>query len=147
MKFLTLLFLHCFFGIVFSLMYPNTTTLTINESNNNILKNDSWTLLGKSTIEPSDNGITSIKILTAKKIKSLRFMVKKGGLNIRRCEAWLNDSNKKIIELRNDIATGEESRIIEISNNPMELEKILITYDTRNHEAVPTQLELWGKNE
>lgn len=106
----------------------------------------SWILLGKSTIEPSDNGNVTIKIITPKKIKSLRFSVTKGGMNIRKCEAWLNDGNKKTIELRNDLTEGEESRVIEISNNPMEIEKISITYDTRNHKAVFTQLELWGKN-
>jgi hypothetical protein len=37
--------------------------------------------------------------------------------------------------------------VIEISNDPMEIEKISITYDSRNHKAVFTQLELWGKME
>jgi hypothetical protein len=57
------------------------------------------------------------------------------------------DGSKKTIELRNELIEGEESRVIEISNNPMGVEKISITYDTRNRKAAFTQLELWGKME
>ncbi len=112
--------------------------------NNNL---QSWIFLGKSPLEQSDNGNVTIKMSSSKKIKSLRFSVIKGGLNIRKCEAWMIDGSKKTIELRNELTEGEESRVIEISNNPMEIEKISITYDSRNHKAVFTQLELWGKME
>jgi len=137
---LSLAILYCFQSPIKQLKHKDKIHIQSNQL-------QSWILLGKSTIEASDNGNVTIKMLSSKKIKSLRFSVTKGGLNIQKCEAWMIDGSKKTIELRNELIEGEESRVIEISNNPMGVEKISITYDTRNRKAAFTQLELWGKME
>ena len=106
-----------------------------------------WVLIGKSIIEPADNANTVIKVTNSQKIKTIRVIVTKGGLNLKKCEIWLVDGTKKTIELRNDISVGEESRAIEIGNNPVFIDKIVLNYDTRNYTNSRSEIELWGKSE
>jgi hypothetical protein len=111
------------------------------------IKYSPWVFIGKSIIELADNANTVIKISNAPKIKTIRVIVTKGGLNLKKCEVWLVDGTKKTIELRNDISVGEESREIEIGNNPVFVDKIVINYDTRSHSDNRSEIELWGKSE
>ena len=106
-----------------------------------------WVIIGKAIIEPADNANTVIKVTNSQKIKTIRVIVTKGGLNLKKCEIWLVDGTKKTIELRNDISVGEESREIEIGNNPVFIDRIVLNYDTRNHTNSRSEIELWGKSE
>jgi hypothetical protein len=97
--------------------------------------------------EPTENATAVLKIVNPQKIKKIRINVTKGGINLKKCEVWLIDGSKKTIELRNDLSEGEESREMEIGSYPIIIDKIVINYDTRNHDINRSELELWGKSE
>ena len=111
------------------------------------IKYDPWIVIGKSIIEPAENANAIFKVSNSQKIKTIRVIVTKGGLNLKKCEVWLLGGTKKTIELRNDISAGEESREIEIGAYPMVVDKIVLNYDTRSHSSTRSEIELWGKSD
>jgi hypothetical protein len=133
--------------ILFSFSIKKTFRPINNSSHITQKKHEPWIVIGKSSIEPADNANAIIKLSNAQKIKTIRVIVTKGGLNLKKCEIWLVDGTKKTIELRNDISVGEESRAIEIGNNPVFVDKIVLNYDTRNYANSRSEIELWGKSE
>jgi hypothetical protein len=140
------IFIHL--SIIFSVFSVQNAFRPINSSFfYTQIKYAPWVIIGKSIIEPADNANTVIKVTNSQKIKTIRVIVTKGGLNLKKCEIWLVDGTKKTIELRNDISVGEESREIEIGNNPVFIDRIVLNYDTRNHTNSRSEIELWGKSE
>jgi hypothetical protein len=133
--------------ILFSFSIKKTFRPINNSSHITQKKHEPWIVIGKSSIEPADNANAIIKLSNAQKIKTIRVIVTKGGLNLKKCEVWMFDGTKKTIELRNDISVGEESRDIQIGNSPVSADKIILSYDTRSHANSRSEIELWGKSE
>lgn len=104
-----------------------------------------WDKLGENIIEPSENGISHVKATSSKPIKAIKIKVKKGGINLHRCEILFNDDTKKAIELRNNIDEGTESRIIQWKDQSKIINQVTFWYDTRNFGNSNTQIELWGQ--
>lgn len=105
----------------------------------------SWDKLGENIIEPSENGVSTVKPTFSKPIKAIKIKVKKGGFNLHKCEIFFEDGTRKAIELRNNIDEGTESRVIEWRDQYKIINKVTFWYDTRNFENSNTQVELWGQ--
>ena len=105
----------------------------------------SWDKIGESTVEPTDNGVSTVTAVAGKPLKAIKIKVLRGGVNLHRCEIWFNNGSKKSVELRNDVAAGNESREINLTDNNEQVSKVIFWYDTRNYGNQKSAVELWGK--
>ena len=105
----------------------------------------SWDKIGESTVEPTDNGMSTVTAVAGKPLKAIKIKVLRGGVNLHRCEIWFNNGSKKSVELRNDVAAGNESREINLTDNNEQVSKVIFWYDTRNYGNQRSSVELWGK--
>ena len=103
-----------------------------------------WGKMGQGSVEPTDNGVSTVNAQASKPVHAIKIKVLKGGVNIHRCEVWFSDGSKKAIELRNDVPAGSESREISLTDESKQVSKIVFWYDTRNY-GQRAEVELWGK--
>lgn len=104
----------------------------------------SWGKMGQGTVEPTDNGVTTLNA-GGRAVHAIKFKVLSGGVNLHRCEIFFHDGSKKSVELRNDVPAGTESREINLAEAGREVTRIVFWYDTRNYKQ-RAQVELWGKS-
>ena len=105
----------------------------------------SWDKLGERSVEATDNGMTSVNAANSSAVKAIKIRVKKGGINLHRCEIWFQNGTKKSVDLRNDVPAGSESREIDLTDKNNSVEKVVFWYDTRNYGKQNAEVELWGK--
>lgn len=105
----------------------------------------SWGKVGESTVEPTAAGMTTVNAVAGLPLKAIKLKVLKGGVNLHRCEIWFNNGSKKLIELRNEVSAGQESREINLTDNNEQVSKVVFWYDTRNYGNQKADVELWGK--
>jgi hypothetical protein len=103
-----------------------------------------WGKLGQGSVEPTDNGMTTVNAQAGKAVHAIKIKVLRGGVNLHRCEVWFSDGSKKSIELRNDVPAGSESREISLNEGSKQVSKIVFWYDTRSY-GQRADVELWGK--
>jgi pyruvate formate-lyase activating enzyme-like uncharacterized protein len=113
---------------------------------NNQYSQPSWGKLGERSVEATDNGMTSVDASNGSSVKAIKIKVKKGGINLHRCEVWFKNGTKKSIDLRNDVPAGSESREIDLSDKNNSVSKVVFWYDTRNYGKQNAEVELWGKS-
>ena len=106
----------------------------------------SWGKLGERSVEATDNGMTSVDASNSSSVKAIKIKVKKGGINLHRCEVWFKNGTKKSVDLRNDVPAGSESREIDLSDKNNSVSKVVFWYDTRNYGKQNAEVELWGKS-
>lgn len=109
------------------------------------LTQQSWDKLGERSVEATDNGMTSVDATNSSAVKAIKIRVKKGGINLHRCEIWFQNGTKKSVDLRNDVPAGSESREIDITDKNNSVDKVVFWYDTRNYGKQNAEVELWGK--
>ncbi|MGL6268824.1 MAG: hypothetical protein ACRC2O_12910 [Chitinophagaceae bacterium] len=107
---------------------------------------ENWEKLGEAKINQSEENDefsfpSNGPILTAIKIKS-----KKGGINLHRCIIHFANGEKKSIELRNDIHSGGESRVINLPGNQSAITRFLFWYGIPQSGDQKAELEIWGKS-
>ena len=112
---------------------------------NVLLTQQSWDKLGERSVEATDNGMTSVDATNSSTVKAIKIRVKKGGINLHRCEIWFQNGTKKSVDLRNDVPAGSESREIDITDKNNSVDKVVFWYDTRNYGKQNAEVELWGK--
>jgi len=106
----------------------------------------SWGKLGERSIEATDNGMTTVDAANGSTVKAIKIKVKKGGINLHRCEIWFQNGTKKSVDLRNDVPAGSESREIDLADKNNSVSKVVFWYDTRNYGKQNAEVELWGKS-
>lgn len=104
-----------------------------------------WGKVGESTIEPTTNGMTTVNAVAGLPLKAIKIKVLKGGVNLHKCEIWFENGERKLVELRNEVSAGNESREIHMTDNNEPVSKVVFWYDTRNYGNQRTAVELWGK--
>lgn len=104
----------------------------------------SWGKMGQGSVEPTENGMTTVNAGVGMPVVAIKIRVLKGGVNLHRCEVWFSDGSKKAIELRNDVPAGSESREINLPDQSRQVSKLVFWYDTRNYNQ-RADVELWGK--
>jgi hypothetical protein len=103
-----------------------------------------WGKMGQGSVAPTENGVHTVNAQAGKPVHAIKIKVLKGGVNLHRCEVWFNDGSKKMVELRNDVPAGSESREISLNEGSKQVSKIVFWYDTRNY-GQRADVELWGK--
>lgn len=104
----------------------------------------SWDKLGERSIEATDNGMTTLNAKTST-VNAIKIKVRKGGINLHRCEIWFQNGTKKSVDLRNDVPAGSESREIDLTDKSNSITKVIFWYDTRNYGKQSAEVELWGR--
>jgi hypothetical protein len=110
------------------------------------VKQQQWNKLGERNVEATDNGMSSLDASKISTVKAIKIKVRKGGINLHRCEIWFQNGTKKSVDLRNDIPAGSESREIDLSDKNNSISKVVFWYDTRNYGKQSAEVELWGKS-
>jgi hypothetical protein len=77
---------------------------------------------------------------------ALKFLVKKGGINMHKMVVHFGDGSTEEIELRNDIPAGGESRVIDLPGKKRVIRKVAFWYDTKNYADKKAVVELWGRH-
>lgn len=86
--------------------------------------------------------------VTAKEgsFKKLKFIVKRSGINMHKLVVHFANGETQVVETRDNVARGGESRVIDLEGNNRIITKVDFWYDSKggllNDKAV---IELWGR--
>lgn len=80
------------------------------------------------------------RAFSAVKIRSIQ-----GGINLHRCTFYYSNGEKMTVEMRNDIPSGMDSRVIQLPPKKNKIVKVELWYDTKNYGDQKAVFELWGK--
>ncbi len=111
-----------------------------------VSRHQAWDKLGERSVEATDNGMTSVDASKTGAVKAIKIKVKKGGINLHRCEIWFQNGTKKSVDLRNDVPAGSESREIDVTDKNNSISRVVFWYDTRNYGKQNAEVELWGRS-
>jgi hypothetical protein len=76
---------------------------------------------------------------------AIKIKVRNGGINLLRCVIQFKNGKKKSLEMRNDIAPGGESRVIQLQENNQPISKISLWFKTGTSGGQVAAVEIWGK--
>jgi hypothetical protein len=109
-----------------------------------IIKDD-WILLGTRTVDYTlDRDVVSVE--ESKEIfTALKFVVKKGTLNMHRCTVHFTDGDTKDIEFSDRENKGNDDRIMDMKGSYRTIEKVTFWYDTKKSSDKKSIVEVWGK--
>jgi hypothetical protein len=77
---------------------------------------------------------------------ALKLKIRRAPINMIRMVVHFGNGETKEIELRNNIAAGGESRVIDLPGNNRVITKVVFWYDTKNRASRRAELELWGRH-
>lgn len=80
------------------------------------------------------------------KFDALKLKVTDGAINMKRMVVHFGNGDTKELELRNEMARGSESRVIDLPGNNRIITKVVFWYDTKNKANRKAHVELWGKH-
>jgi hypothetical protein len=78
--------------------------------------------------------------------RSLKLMVHKAGINIKKMIVHFGSGQMQDVELRQSIPAGGETRVIDLKGNKRIIKKVVFYYDTKNRSARKATVELWGRH-
>src|SRR5512140_143535 len=87
-----------------------------NRFTNREVRQQTWGKLGERSVEPTDNGMTTVDATKTSNVVAIQMRVRKGGITLHRCEIWFQNGTKKSIDLRNDVPAGSVSREIDVTD-------------------------------
>ena len=76
----------------------------------------------------------------------LKFEVKGGALNMRKCIVHFENGGKQEIELRHNFGRGSDSRIVDLRGNNRLVEKVEFWYDTNNRARNKAVIFMYGRH-
>lgn len=133
------LFLLCF---CVSFTFAFTPPASKNISKNNPPK---WQKLGQRKVNRSLDRDEILVTARDGRFSKLRLGVKNSGINMHKMVVHFANGSKQDINLRNNIAAGGTTRVIDISGGRRVIKKVVFWYDTKriiNNKAI---VELWGR--
>ncbi len=77
---------------------------------------------------------------------ALQIKVKKGPINMHRMVVHFRNGGTKEVELKNNFAAGDESRVIDLPGNIRVITSVVFWYDTKNFNDSKAVVELWGRH-
>jgi len=105
-----------------------------------------WEKLGQRKV---NYGVDRDEILVTAsegRFTSLKFKIKKSGINMHKCVVHFGDGTRQQVKLRKKIPAGGESRVIDIRGGKRVIKKVVFWYDTKNIANRRGVLELWGRH-
>jgi hypothetical protein len=87
----------------------------------------------------------SITVLGADEFTAIKLRVTDAPINIERLQVFYEDGESEEVDLRNELAAGSETRVIDLKGSNKELSKVAFTYKTLpNYEGDKADVELYG---
>lgn len=77
--------------------------------------------------------------------RQLRFVVRKGSLNMYKCIVYFENGGLQDVGLRYTFTPGSNSRIIDLQGTVRHIDRISFWYNTRNNSGNKAVLVVWGK--
>jgi hypothetical protein len=80
------------------------------------------------------------------RFSKIKLRVKNGGLNMHRCVIHFANGSKQNVEMRNNLAPGSETRVIDINGGRRVIKKVVFWYDSKNWSQKKAVVALWGRH-
>jgi hypothetical protein len=77
---------------------------------------------------------------------ALRIKVRKGAINMHKMVVHFHNGSTREVELKNNFADGDESRVIDLPGNIRIIDKVVFWYDTKGFSESKAVVELWGRH-
>jgi hypothetical protein len=105
-----------------------------------------WEFLGKRAVDYGlDRDVIPVTWRDGA-FDGLKFEVKGGALNMRKCIVHFENGGKQEIELRHNFGKGSDSRIVDLRGNNRLVEKIELWYDTKNIARNKAVILVYGRH-
>lgn len=77
---------------------------------------------------------------------AIKIGVKNTGINMHRCVVHFRNGDTQNVQLRDNIAAGSTTRVIDLKGGKRIIKKVVFWYDTKNIKFKKGTLELWGRH-
>jgi hypothetical protein len=105
-----------------------------------------WEFLGKRIVNYTlDRDVIPVTWREGS-FNALRFEVKDGALNMRRCIVFFGNGEKQEIELRHNFGRGGNSRVIDLVGNNRLIDRIEFWYDSKNFSRSRAEVLVYGRH-
>lgn len=126
-----------FFTMAVILMLLATATMSFNFAG--------WRSLGTKTLNyKTDHDILDVQLRDGR-FQQLRFVVRGGSLNMRKCVVHFENGGQQEIDLRHNFIPRSASRVVDLKGNNRIIERISFWYDTQNSSVKKATLTVFGK--
>jgi hypothetical protein len=126
------------------LMAAMATSGSVLAQSSNATDKSAWTKIGEVTANFKSE-TESIPVTGTDKFKSLKLKVTDAPINIESVQVFYDSGKKEDVSISNQLSTGNETKVIDLKNAGMDIEKIVFKYKTvpgnKNEKA---HVELYG---
>lgn len=105
-----------------------------------------WDLLGTRTVNYAVDHDEIVVTGWEGKFDAVKLKVLKGAINMHRFVVHFANGGKQEIELKNNFAPGQESRVVDLTGDDRVIRRIEIWYDTKNKSKKRAIIQVWGKH-
>ena len=106
---------------------------------------EKWIKLGERTVNYTvDHSEIVFEGLNVN-VSALRVKVRKGAINLHRCVVFYQDNQTHEIDVLNSIPAGQESKVMELPTPTKTINKVVLTYDTKNRATQKAEVEVLGR--
>ncbi len=136
----------CLFILIIAAVYSffHSTPRTLSTSNEN--DPGKWEKLGEQRVDfRLDNDVILVNSDEGR-LDAIKIKVTKGEINLFRCVIHYKNGETSLVQMRNNIPEGGESRIIDLPHNERIISKVVFWYDTKTTSHDRAQVELWGRS-
>ncbi len=86
-----------------------------------------------------------VSVSVADRFAALKVIVKEASINLYDLEVYYEKGDKQVIEVRNPMKAGSESRVFDLKGSERDIKKIVFIYKTMpNSKDEKAELEVWG---
>ncbi len=86
-----------------------------------------------------------ISVVGADRFAQVKVVVTAGALNLYDMEVYYDDGSKQVIEVRNPLKVGVDSRVYDLKSNEKDIKKVVLIYKTlANSKDKKAMVEIWG---
>ena len=111
-----------------------------------VMMNDKtgWHKIASKTVDLKQDR-DEVAVLLSDRFASIKLLVKNGSVNLYDLEVYFEKGDKQVIEVRNPIKAGGESRVFDLKGSERDIKKIVFIYKTLpNSKDEKAELEVWG---
>jgi Protein of unknown function (DUF2541) len=141
-------FLYVLQGSLFVVIIAALYSFLHNNPGNALSFNDpgKWEKLGEQKVDfRLDNDVILVSD-NDNRCVAIKLRVTKGEINLFRCVIHYKNGETSLVQLRNSIEEGGESRVIDLSHKESVISKVVFWYDTKTNAQNRALVELWGKS-
>ena len=141
-------FFYTLQGSLFILIIAALNSFFHTNPENSVSSNDpgKWEKLGEQKVDfRLDNDVILVNDNNNRRA-AIKLKVTKGEINLFRCVIHYKNGETSLVQMRNSIPEGGESREIDLSHKESVISKVVFWYDTKTNVQSRAMVELWGKS-